>query len=488
MILLYHKIHPENKTEWWVTPNTFYLQMLALQNKKVVYLDDYDPSDPDQYVITFDGVYENVYEYAFPILENFNYPFELFIVGDMIGKGNEFDKVEPYAQFASLNTLKELIKGGGRLQWHSKTHPRLSEKTSPAVYDQELSVPGELKELDSYGLKWYAYPHGGRSEQYRDEVRRRFRGALATDDGDDADGYDLKRLTVFESTNLKNTTVSLIIPCYNYGHYVAEAIDSALLQTCPPDEILFIDDASSDYSVEVASRYKDKIRIEVNDKNLGVVENFRKAVQMTSGDYICFLGADNRFRSDYIEKTKVALDIYPDVAIAYTNYALFGDRAAIIAAETDASPHPRFPELFLKQFPEYDPEHDICAQGNYIHGSSMYRRSAYEQVGGYKADALPEDASLFDRMLNAGWKATLVNEYILEYRQHSKDQVNITKSLEMENAYLKAQVRNLSRGKVCVFYYKARDFIASSDPLRIKLLRIIHFLKAQLKKLFSSSL
>ena len=53
---------------------------------------------------------------------------------------------------------------------------------------------------------------------------------------------------------------------------------------------------------------------------------------MTSGEYICFLGADNRFRSDYIEKTKAVLDTNPDVAIAYTNFVLFDKRAAVTAA------------------------------------------------------------------------------------------------------------------------------------------------------------
>ena len=112
MILLYHKIHPENKTEWWVTPDTFYLQMHDLKNKKVVYLDDYDASDPDQCVISFDGVYENVYKYAVPILQHFDYPFELFIVGGTIGQGNEFDTVEPYARFASTETLKKMVAAG----------------------------------------------------------------------------------------------------------------------------------------------------------------------------------------------------------------------------------------------------------------------------------------------------------------------------------------------------------------------------------------
>jgi len=439
MILLYHKIYPEAKTEWWVTPNAFYLQMHDLQNKKVVYLDDYDPSNPDHCVITFDGVYDNLWKFAVPILQHFGYPFELFIVGGTIGQGNEFDTVEPYAQFADAETLQKMIAAGGRLQWHTWSHPVLVGDHTEEEYKHELIVPEDIRALDPNGFKWFGFPHGRRDETLIAQSRKYFSGALACDDGDPLDVYDMKRTIVFEKHRFTESTVSLIIPCYNYGHLAAEAIESALYQIYPPDEILFIDDASSDNSVEAARRYEPQIRVEANEKNLGVVENFKKAVALTRGDYICFLGADNRFRSDYIEKGKALLDANPDVAVAYTNYALFGDRAAIVAPMISAAPHPQFPGIFLQDFPA-NPTTDIRTV-NYIHGSSMYRRKAYEQAGGYSAGHLPEDHSLFARILDQGWKAKLVDEYILEYRQHSKDQINILKALEIENAYLRGHTK-----------------------------------------------
>lgn len=441
MILTYHKVHPENKTIWWVTPDSFYRQMVDLRSKKVVYLDDYDPTDPAQAVITFDGVYKDLWKYAVPILQHFGYPFELFIIGQTVGKDNSFDAVEPHAEFADTETLQKMVKAGGRLQWHSWSHARLAGTTDLAVYAKELSVPEELRSLCPEGFQWYAYPHGERDALYRAQVESRFRGALACDDGNDADRYDLNRLTVYEDTRLSKSTVSLIIPCYNYGHLAAEAIESALLQTYPPDEILFIDDASSDNSVEVARRYEPRIRVEVNAKNLGVVENFRKAVELTSGDYIVFLGADNRFRSDYVEQCKAILDAHPEVGVVYTHFVLFGDRARAEAARTGAQAHPIAPDIFIHKFPAH-PQHSI-REGNYIHGSSMYRRVAYQQAGGYRTDTLPEDHSIFARILDSGWKAMLWDAASLEYRQHSKDQINHLKTYEMENAYLRNQLRIL---------------------------------------------
>ncbi len=441
MILTYHKIYPEAKTIWWVTPDSFYCQMVDLRCKKVVYLDDYDPSDEDQCVITFDGVYQNLWKYAIPILRHFGYVFELFVIGQSIGKTNAFDAIEPSTEFADHETLSKMIQAGGRLQWHSWSHTRLSGEP-PGTMQRELTVPNDLRDMCPQGFKWYAYPYGERESLYRSEVEARFTGAVATDDGNDNDRCDLKRLTVDNDTRLSKSRVSLIIPCYNYGHLVAESIESALSQTYPADEILFIDDASTDNSVEVARRYGPRIRVEANQKNLGVVENFRKAVGLTHGDYICFLGADNRFRSDYIEQTKTILDKEPETGVVYTDFVLFDARAAVVAAEMKASPHPTIPNLFYKRFPA-DPKQDI-RKLNYIHGSSMYRRAAYEQAGGYRTGAMPEDASLFARMLDLGWKARLVDDFLLEYRQHAKDQLNIGKTLELENAYLRGQVRDLS--------------------------------------------
>jgi len=437
MILLYHKVYAEAKTPWWVTSDAFYLQMHDLQTKKVVYLDEYDPSDPDQCVITFDGVYDNLWKYAVPILKHFDYPFELFIVGGSVGQGNEFDVVEPYAPFADKETLGKMIAAGGRLQWHTWSHPVLVGKHPSETYKRELMVPDDLRSLDPNGFKWFGYPHGQRDNLLKAETRKYYQGALACDDGDPYDVYDLQRIIVYETTRFTKSKVSLIIPCYNYGHFAAEAIESALYQIYPPDEILFIDDHSSDNSVEVAKHYEPDIKVEINSSNLGIIQNFSKAVEMTSGDYICFLGADNRFRSDYVDKAKTILDMNPDVGVAYTNFALFGDRANAESLKMGAHPHPKTQSIFLKNFPEY-PEKNI-KQENYIHGSSMYRRTAYRQAGGYSDASIPEDHFLFARILAEDWKARLLNDYVLEYRQHSKDQINQLRGLEIENVHLRNQ-------------------------------------------------
>jgi len=328
MILMYHKIYPESPTAWWVTVNRFWSQMEQLRRFDVVSLRDYQSDNPIHAVITFDGCYENVFVYAFPILKKFCYPFELFVVGDSIVASNEFDQhVEPPARFCSFEQLKTMVGSGGRLQWHSKTHQDLSASSDRRLIEMELAIPPEIRRLDPEGFDWFAYPHGRHSATLMESTRKFFSGAVSCADGNNQDRYQLNRVTATNETHFPSSRVSLIIPNFNYGRFLAEAIESALLQTVPADEILFIDDCSIDNSIDVAQRYQDRIRIVRNETNLGIVDNFNRAVSLTSGDYICFLGADNRFRSDYIEKCKLALDLHDNAAVAYTDAVLFGPSA-----------------------------------------------------------------------------------------------------------------------------------------------------------------
>jgi peptidoglycan/xylan/chitin deacetylase (PgdA/CDA1 family) len=173
VILLYHKVHPTSPTPWWVTADDFYRQMAELQGRRVLTLDDYDPRNPDHVVITFDGVYDNVLTFAAPVLRRFGYPFELFVSGEHLGQGNDFDAVEPRARFADLGQLRALQALGGRLQWHGRSHLDLAGVADPAVLARELEVPSELRAaFGEEHFRWFAYPHGGFSGAARAAARQ----------------------------------------------------------------------------------------------------------------------------------------------------------------------------------------------------------------------------------------------------------------------------------------------------------------------------
>jgi glycosyltransferase involved in cell wall biosynthesis len=432
MILMYHKVFPDSPTMWWVKVDEFYRQMWELQTRQVVNLDNYDPADPNQVVITFDGVYSNVLTYAAPILQKFGYPFELFVVGDLIGCDNDFDVSEPPARFASLDELEELEGFGGRLQWHTRSHPDMGAANDIKFIDYELSVPEELSSWRPSSFQWFAYTHGKHNPQVLDVAKRRFRGAVSCVQGNEWDRHQLNRVTVMNDTTFKRGRVACIIASYNYGAFLTEAIESVMRQTVKPDEILIVDDCSEDDTQAIAEEFAllhpEIIRYHRNEQNLGIVDNFNRAVAMTTSEYVMILGADNRLASNYIEECVAALESDATVGIAYTDVHLFGPRARMIY---DAHSQERRGAVVENTFFQVvAPGDRVCdAEAirieNFIHGSSMFRREAFEAVGGYlRKDNRPEDYDLFYRILKNKYEAIKCSGTTLQYRQHSREQAN----------------------------------------------------------------
>ena len=94
--------------------------------------------------------------------------------------------------------------------------------------------------------------------------------------------------------------VSIVIPNYNLGCFLAEAIQSALAQTWPNTEILVADNASPDNSWEVISKFDDRVVKIRREKNLGLMGNANDLFARAKGKYICLLCSDDIIEPDFI--------------------------------------------------------------------------------------------------------------------------------------------------------------------------------------------
>lgn len=433
MILTYHKIYPTSPSIWWVNIDNFYRQLCDLRSYKVVYLSDYDPKDENQVVITFDDGYENILYFAAPLLKKFSYPFEVFINGANLGKYNDFDNnVEPKAKIINVNEAKQLLAYGGRLEWHSLHHKNLELETDEKILNKELKVPKKSLQIDKKGFKWLSYPYGNFNETVKEIAKTKFKGAVSCNQGNDFDFHCLNRITATNDSSFRKHTVTVIIPSYNYGSYLIEALESVLCQTRPVEEIVIADDCSTDNTQEVSeyylSKYPKQVKYVRNKRRLGIIKNYNQALKIVSGDYICILDADNYLVSDFIEKTAEILDSNKKVGIVYTDFALFGPRARI---KYDMFPLEwrkgiKAGQYFIIKFPDLSEESKKTLKDrNFIHGNSLYRIGAAIKVGGYKkSNKFPEDQYFFYRIIEAGWLAKKASETLLGYRQHSKNQEN----------------------------------------------------------------
>src|SRR5438445_7330148 len=122
--------------------------------------------------------------------------------------------------------------------------------------------------------------------------------------------------------------ISVIIPCYNLGHYLGEAVDSVLAQTRQDFEIIVVDDGSTDDETQaiVAAFDRPKTQvIRIARRGLAAARN--AGIAAASGDILCALDADDRLEPTFFEKALAVLDADPSVTFASAWLRTFGDES-----------------------------------------------------------------------------------------------------------------------------------------------------------------
>ena len=95
--------------------------------------------------------------------------------------------------------------------------------------------------------------------------------------------------------------VSAVIPTYNYGRYLSRAVDSVLGQTHAPIECIVVDDGSTDDTLSVLARYRDRIRV-ITQLNSGAPAAKNTGIRTATGDFIALLDADDWWEPQKIER------------------------------------------------------------------------------------------------------------------------------------------------------------------------------------------
>ena len=119
--------------------------------------------------------------------------------------------------------------------------------------------------------------------------------------------------------------ISIVMASYNYASIIGEAIESVLNQTYKDWELIIIDDGSTDNSVEVIKKYlsDNRIKLYINEKNLGLAKTVRKGIQYSTSDWIAFLESDDKFFPNALEEKVKAISKNAD--IIFTNLELIGN-------------------------------------------------------------------------------------------------------------------------------------------------------------------
>ncbi len=158
--------------------------------------------------------------------------------------------------------------------------------------------------------------------------------------------------------------VSVIMPCFNQGHFIEEAVESVIAQTFTPVEIIIINDGSTDdATVRLLHHYQKPNVSIIHTDNHGPSAARNVGIHQAKGQYILPVDADDLIDSTYLAKAVPILESQPEVGIVYTQAELFGAKTGSF----DLPPY-QFPDILL---------------GNMIFNSSLYRKADWEKVGGY---------------------------------------------------------------------------------------------------------
>jgi hypothetical protein len=114
--------------------------------------------------------------------------------------------------------------------------------------------------------------------------------------------------------------VSVIVPCYNYGHFLPASVGSILSQAGVVAEVIVVDDASTDDSAEVAERFAGadpRVRVVRQSANIGHVRAFNAGLRVATGEFVVRLDADDLLTPGSLARAGALFDAYPSIGLVY---------------------------------------------------------------------------------------------------------------------------------------------------------------------------
>lgn len=194
--------------------------------------------------------------------------------------------------------------------------------------------------------------------------------------------------------------VSIIVPCYNQGHLLCDALDSVLMQTYIDWECIIVNDGSTDNTESVALAYceKDARFMYFYQENQGVIASRNNAIRKSNGRYILPLDGDDKIAPTYLEKAVPIVSDNPKVSIVYSLVEQFGEKEGL---------------YFL---PEFDLNKMLL--DNCIVVTALFRRSDYNNTKGYNPNMENglEDWDFWLSILELGGTAYRIDEVLFYYR------------------------------------------------------------------------
>jgi glycosyltransferase involved in cell wall biosynthesis len=292
--------------------------------------------------------------------------------------------------------------------------------------------------------------------------------------------------------------ISIVIPAYNGETYLGLTIRSALEQTRPADEVIVVDDASTDRTADIAQspEWKPHVRYLYCEKSAGFVDAWNRAVEKASGNFVSILHQDDVLYPDYLRCMEKTLSRYPHVKHMYSACDTI-DKDGIVT-KAPPIPHSFDPVLYFGE--QYARNYlDGVMANNHIHRCPgvttdrelLLRDCTYRTEAGHIADddfflrvgaftdvvGISQPLAAFRHHPQATTSLVdllslkLAQDYVFQVRYH-KENITLLKGDDIEKISRQA-VRFINLLLFQSLLYKKKDWTSKALELRIELEEIL---------------
>ncbi len=255
---------------------------------------------------------------------------------------------------------------------------------------------------------------------------------------------------------LDRPEVSIVIPCFNQGHFLHATIRSVFRQAFDSWEIIVVDDGSTDPRTRAVLRslHYPRTRV-IRQRNRGLSAARNTGMKAARGRYLVPLDADDELTPAFLTATVDALEARPKAAYAHTWTRLFGNQN-LVWIDRPFNPY----QLLLSTS---------------VVGCALIRAEAWHQVGGYDTSRLQgnEDWDLWIRFLEHGWEQVEVPHPLFRYRQHGISMSVTTEArfevarLEMAESHPKLYERDALKAMKAEWYPLVSIVVDSGTDLSL---------------------
>lgn len=244
---------------------------------------------------------------------------------------------------------------------------------------------------------------------------------------------------------LHNPKVSVIMSVYNGEKYVKNAIESILNQTFEDFEFIIINDGSTDKTKEILEGFKDMRLFIMHQENSGLTLSLNNAIELSRGEYIARMDADDISLPQRFELQVKFLDENKDIAVVGSHYYIIDDQDRIIDTRYVICE----PELIQEA---------LLTSCQFGHGTVMIRKNVLNEVGYYNPEAIHvEDYELWLRMAE-NFKMSNLDTILYKWRSQENQ---IARKYQKEQQKYTQIIRQLAkkRRNVSVLYQPSKQLI-----------------------------